>query len=903
MFPTADAEDISQVTSLTTKSSAASDAQNSAENTQVAAQPSNRELTLNMLIKEMVFCIALALTTYGALHNTPTKISKHPQATRFFRSDSVVQDWYRGQLSSALASINRADVSFVMYYAPWDAESQYVRGEFEKAAIILQDRIKFSAINCWNPGSECRLQNNKIPSWPILMVYTTISRGVLYNGPRDAHSMVNFLEIMMRPLRRVSSSEDLVNLLSRCDAVAVGYTPLTDTSKYYNVWYTVALKAREADTLGEICFAAVTSEELAAELGVESVPNARLMLWNDTKEYILRDGDIQAWNDSSLIQWVLENFSQPVARIMPMWRKAFNFERYVDGNPILMLFTPLNPLYEQLPAYALLREVAMEYYNCKNNDSSQWTSELVKLQQVHRLLYQQQNFTKFCQEFKFKKPIRKHSRFYKKEVESQNNKYPWYNTTQKNQKNGVFNFLLKRGFTMSKVLENAEDNSQLLSTLDWLQECSMKTLPAERSFYEHYEQCQTIEENFGHEQETSAEREEIETTMLPYEDDPLSPENLLQDSVKHFCKVTRFAHEWGSPVYPTGPPGMDERRANITHIDGLSCAGNFSLHIIAVDSVRNHHFPESLGIDITNRKDMTAAVILDSKHESQYVLSGDYNAKSIREFIYNFTNKNLKRSLRSHVYEVPHTHYFGSDGETEQMGINENSVHIIDLTTRSFRRMVKTPGTMTLVAVCGGSCSALTVRALCGARRLLAACGLRVRVARLDALRHDLPWHYTPHHYPTLLVFPAHRRGEADSQSYPGEARVTSAGMVALALRSLAAPEHLRVRIALCAAVKGHTERKVCLNDIKEHVITVIGRNLKYWRQAEDPALRDALFKRLQHLHTVALDLSLFYITDLFAQSDKHTSLMNTLSVLSKHWDIDVTVLRKNATVASLRKR
>lgn len=38
-----------------------------------------------------------------------------------------------------------------------------------------------------------------------------------FSGQRDAHSMVNFLEIMMRPLRRVSSSEDLVNLLSRCD--------------------------------------------------------------------------------------------------------------------------------------------------------------------------------------------------------------------------------------------------------------------------------------------------------------------------------------------------------------------------------------------------------------------------------------------------------------------------------------------------------------------------------------------------------------------------------------------------------------------------------------------------------------------------------------------------------------
>lgn len=101
--------------------------------------------------------------------------------------------------------------------------------------------------------------------------------------------------------------------------------------------------------------------------------------------------------------------------------------------------------------------------------------------------------------------------------------------------------------------------------------------------------------------------------MLPYEDDPLSPENLLQDSVKHFCKVYRFAQEWGSPIFPSGHPNIHERRTNVTHIDGLSCESNFSLHMIAVDSKRNHHFAESLGIDITNKKDMTAVVILDSK--------------------------------------------------------------------------------------------------------------------------------------------------------------------------------------------------------------------------------------------------------------------------------------------------
>lgn len=63
----------------------------------------------------------------------------------------------------------------------------------------------------------------------------------------------------------------------------MGYTPLTDSSKHYNTWYHVALKIREFDFVGEVCFGVVTSEDLAIDLGVNSVPSARLMLWNDTK--------------------------------------------------------------------------------------------------------------------------------------------------------------------------------------------------------------------------------------------------------------------------------------------------------------------------------------------------------------------------------------------------------------------------------------------------------------------------------------------------------------------------------------------------------------------------------------------------------------------------------------------
>lgn len=898
MFPTANTEDITQVTSLSEKHSTDSDAQNSSENSQVSLQQNNRELTLNMLLKEMVFCVTLALTTYGALHNTSTKVSKHPQAYKFFGPESVVTDWYKGELSSAINKVNNVDVSFVMYYAPWDAESQYVRGEFEKTAMVLKDRVHFAAINCWNPGSECRLLHNKIPSWPILIVYTVNTKGIFYKGPKDTYSMLNFLELIMKPLKRVSSTQDLINLLSMCDAVAVGYTPLADTSKYYNIWYNVALKIREYDTVGEICFAAVTSEDLSADLGVDIVPNARLMLWNDTKEYISEDANIQVWNESSLMNWVLENFAQPVARIIPMWKKSFSFGRYVDGNPILILFTPMNPLYEQQPSYALLREVAMEYYNCNNrNYSGSWTTELIKLQHIQRILYQQKNFTKFCEEYKFKKRLTKSNSYYRKDIQSHNYKYPWTNTTLNPQRGNAFSFLGKRGLDITKAA-NSGDDHHLFSSLGMLHECSPSMMStADKSFYGTHEQCQSNEDIFNCEEEIDENLERAPTSMLPDEDDPLSPENLVQDNVKHFCRLMKFANGHSPPLYFSMDP---EEERNVTRIEGMSCANNFSLYILAVDSIRNHHFAESLGVNITNKKDMTSAVILDSKHESQYVLSEDYNAKSIRDFIANFTHKRLKRSLRTHVDDAAHTHYFESNASNENES-HEKTVEIINLTTRTFRRIIREPGTVTVVAICGGACGAVTSRAVAEGVRLLRACGLAARAARLDALRHDLPYHYTVDKYPTIFVFSADsNRVEAESAVYPATQRVCAGGVAALALRTRPAPIHARLALALCAAVATNIEKNKCLKEIREHITALIGRNLRYWRRTVNELLKEALFKRLQHLHQVSLKISLIHIIDLSENSIKQASLIDSLVALSKNWEIDETILRRNVAHSDL---
>lgn len=96
--------------------------------------------------------------------------------------------------------------------------------------------------------------------------------------------------------------------------------------------------------------------------------------------------------------------------------------------------------------------------------------------------------------------------------------------------------------------------------------------------------------------------------MLPLKDDPLSAESLVDDHIQHFCKIHKFTKRRGKPIFPAV---VDEE--GLHSIEGLACKMNVSLNMIAIDSIENHHFAESLGIDIKNMKNMTAVVILDTK--------------------------------------------------------------------------------------------------------------------------------------------------------------------------------------------------------------------------------------------------------------------------------------------------
>ena len=71
----------------------------------------------------------------------PPKVSKILPAVPFFPRNSTVADFYQGDLSPAFERISESDLSFVMYYAPWDAECQSVRAQFDLLASLYVDQV------------------------------------------------------------------------------------------------------------------------------------------------------------------------------------------------------------------------------------------------------------------------------------------------------------------------------------------------------------------------------------------------------------------------------------------------------------------------------------------------------------------------------------------------------------------------------------------------------------------------------------------------------------------------------------------------------------------------------------------------------------------------------------------
>lgn len=91
-------------------------------------------------------------------------------------------------------------------------------------------------------------------------------------------------------------------------------------------------------------------------------------------------------------------------------------------------------------------------------------------------------------------------------------------------------------------------------------------------------------------------------------------------------------------------------------------------------------------------------------------------------------------------------------------------------------------------------------------------------------------------------------------------------------------------------------DKSLCLRDLREHVTTLIGRHLTYWRRFADERLKDIILKRLQSFHCVSFYLELLHFSDLQTNNEREKPLINCLSVLSESWNVDKLILSNTVT-------
>lgn len=166
-----------------------------------------------------------------------------PSPRQFFPPDSLVLDYPSGNLDAVSQQVSLSELSFVLYYAPWDAASQVARQPFADVAQFFEREAHFCAINCWHPGGECRQQYSKIKAWPVLMAYLPKNGlGVLYNGPFERDPMMRFVNSFLKPLQRLNDPDDLLQAMTAHDALVVAFLDLQQDTLEWNVFYEAAVK-------------------------------------------------------------------------------------------------------------------------------------------------------------------------------------------------------------------------------------------------------------------------------------------------------------------------------------------------------------------------------------------------------------------------------------------------------------------------------------------------------------------------------------------------------------------------------------------------------------------------------------------------------------------------------------
>uniref|UniRef100_A0A182QRL0 Thioredoxin domain-containing protein n=1 Tax=Anopheles farauti TaxID=69004 RepID=A0A182QRL0_9DIPT len=864
----------------------------------VIDEKTRRYNRISMIIiygREALCILALILTTYATIQNSPPKISKAPPPVPFFAKGSLVHDWPTGSLGTTQTRVSVSELSFVLYYAPWCAESQYARHAYEQVAQLYYREAHFAAINCWQPGGECRQRYTKVQSWPVLMAYQPSGLAVQYHQAWSSAALSRFVQSLTLPLHRFASPGDLMDHMTGKDAVIVAFLEVTNESKLYQRYYQASLKWLEKDPFQEVSFGVVTGQS-SQLFGVETVPSIRLYLWNETIEYV---GN-QSWTPQELITWIHKQL-----HVVSMWitppgnTKSNTLAPYLKDGPVLLLFSP-RPLYDDSSdAYMMLRQLSMQYYNCPGDA---WILEMAR-----EYIAEQRNANVARYVERREQCVQILGRHPSQEADPGGRRVG-RNGCREGFKSTVsvsfVNVLNSSKFVDGKSVGGKEycDIAPALRCGGGKHDCGTLTGPdggarGRPSLMWQSEGCSSSGRASDDGEEEAIDQTHPVTSMIDSEHDYRGPKLLARQNLRRQCELLQLAVSEQTNVFFSEPARHAQSVDYFSTIGGLSCKHNKTLTFISIDSNLYHAFAERLGVDVLSVPNRTVAFIVDDADESAYVLRDPINLHTMARFVHDYYNRTLVRFLRSSNVPYQHTHSFDAREYVrqdqlyldrhrakldEQAKVEEtlrekasNSASPAEATTApgdaavpavpestraprdyhrvkeihssNFQRTVLDSNRTVVVSFYSTQCAFCYIQAhhLLTVSRMLRH-QPDLWFVRIDGERNDLPWEYTMDVFPSLIIFPKGRK--AESRFFPESLQINVPNLIGFILSNLTPAERLHANFLLCSDVN-QSSRNDCLQMLKRELSASIRLSLLEWRhRTGNQCERERIVRRLQLL-------------------------------------------------------
>ncbi|XP_049548711.1 uncharacterized protein LOC125959805 [Anopheles darlingi] len=889
----------STITPASSSRSSSGSVPNSAELSVVDGR-TRRYSRISMIIiygREALCILALLLTTYATIQNTPPKIAKAPPPVPFFSKGSFVSDWPTGSLGTTQTRVSVSELSFVFYYAPWCAESQFAREAYEAVARLYHREAHFAAVNCWQPGGECRQRYSKVQSWPVLMAYQPNGVAIQYNQAFVTSQLTRFVISLMMPLERFVKPADLMERMTGKDAVIVAYVDMTSETKFYQRYYQAALKWLEKDPFQEVPFGVVTGQS-ASLFGVETVPSIRLYLWNETIEYIGKE----TWTPQDMVTWIHKQL-----QVVAMWiappgsTKSATIAPGLKQGPVLFLFTPRS-LYTEFDdstdAYMMLRQLSMQYYNCaEDNWVQEMAREYIADQRVlgsERFFYKQQE----CERILGRHPSQEDDT--DPSSMGRGRREAFKSTVSVS----FVNVLNSSKFVDGRKHGGKGDRSDGYCEAAPAPHCddgscpdSCGTFGPERKPSLRWSGQQREEEQDECLRKMpSTQSESVPSSRIDATHDYRGPHLLSKQYLRRQCELMRLAESDGTYRFFPDAGERNETNAVLDTISGMACKHNKTLSFFSMDSTLYHAFAERLGVDVLREPNRTVAFIVDPEAESTYALRAPINLGSLTGFVHGYYNRSWPRFLRSGSTSYAHTHRFNvtefkqqderllaehrarllkqkAEAKKKVKSTDTNGgaaqpeatkpldvvpgafapreYHSIrEIYSANFQRVVLESNRTVVVNFYSAHCAFCTIMSnyLLRVSRLLRHQPL-LEFVRIDGDRNDLGWEYSMELFPSLIIFPNGRK--EDSRIFPHTEQVTMANLLGFIRSNLSPTERLHATFLLCSTAN-EASRTDCLMMLQTELGASIRAGLRDWRR--QPCARERILRRLQLLKHSYLD-------------------------------------------------